>query len=292
MEVPMCRKSWLVGGLVLAAGFGAWGVAQAWWVKGHGTITEAACIALPDDVPAFFRAAGKILNHCAGDPDRWKSRDAKYLGSAIYPEHFIDWEDLEGNEPPMKRYDFLALAHKLKKSPDKIGTLPWAICEGYDKLLIGFADFRHDKDNNPAIPMKCIVHAGTMAHFTTDCSMPLHTTSDYDGRKDKDGKMTQHGIHARLDGFPENHGFTAEEISRGLQPKVVDNIWDHTIKFIKESRAQIDEAYRLDAAGGFEKPTDESRAFVMARCKAGAQFTMDLWYTAWVKSAKIQPPRY
>jgi hypothetical protein len=287
----MRRKSWIVGGLVLAAILGACGVAEAWWVKSHGTITEAASLALPDDVPAFFRSAGKVLAHCAGDPDRWKSREAKFLGSAVYAEHFIDWEDLEGNEPPPKRYDALALTQKLKKAPDKVGTVPWAICEGYDKLLIGFSDYRHDKDN-PAIPMKCVVHGGTMAHYTTDAAMPLHTTRDYDGRRGPDGKMAQKGIHARLDGFPENNGFTAEEISRGLQPKVVDDIWDYVIKFIKESHTHIDEAYKLDAAGGFEKPTDESRAYVMARCRAGAQFTMDLWYTAWVKSAKIAPPRY
>jgi len=237
-------------------------------------------------VPAFFRGAGKVLNHCAGDPDRWKSRDAKFLSSAIYPEHFIDWEDLDGNEPPPKRYDALALMQKLKKAPDKVGTVPWAICEGYDKLLIGFSDYRQDKDN-PAIPMKCIVHAGTMAHFTTDSAMPLHTTRDYDGRNGK-----QRGIHAKLDGFPEKNNFTAEEISRGLQPKVVDDVWDYVIKFIKESRTHIDKAYELDAVGGFDTPTDESRVFVMARCKAGAQFTMDLWYTAWVKSANVQPPRY
>jgi hypothetical protein len=287
----MRRKWWVIGGLVLAAGLAGWGVAKAWWIKGHETITEAAAIALPDDVPAFFRAAGKILANCAGDPDRWKNRDAKFLASAIFPEHFIDWEDLDGNEPPPKRYDALALMQNLKKAPDRVGTVPWAICEGYDKLLIGFSEYRHDKDN-PAIPMKCIVHAGTMAHYTTDSSMPLHTTRDYDGRRGPDGKMVQKGIHAKLDGFPEKNNFTAEEISRGLHARVVDDIWDYVIKFIKESRTHIDEAYKLDATGGFDKPTEESRAFVMARCKAGAQFTMDLWYTAWVKSAKVQTPRY
>jgi len=40
--------------------------------------------------------------------------------------------------------------------------------------------------------------------------------------------------------------------------------------------------YEFDAAGAFDKPTDESRAFILARVKAGAkQLTLDLWYTAW-----------
>jgi hypothetical protein len=57
------------------------------------------------------------------------------------------------------------------------------------------------------------------------------------------------------------------------------------------SHTHIDKAYELDAAGAFDTPTEESRAFVMARCRAGAQFTMDLWYTAWLKSAKL-PAHY
>jgi hypothetical protein len=27
----------------------------------------------------------------------------------------------------------------------------------------------------------------------------------------------------------------------------------------------------------------------MERCRAGAQFTMDIWYNAWLKSAKLPP---
>jgi hypothetical protein len=282
----MRRKPWLIGGLALAAGLLMWGGAEAWWVKSHGTITEAAANALPDEVPAFFRSAGKALNHLAGDPDRWKSPETPALNNAIYGEHFIDWEDLEGNEPPRKRYDAMALIQKLQKAPDKVGTLPWAIMEGYDRVLLAFRDYRNDREN-PAIPMKCIVYAGNLAHFTTDCAMPLHTTRDYDGRNGK-----QRGIHGKLDGFPETFGFSAEEISRGVQPKVIDDVWPYILKFIQESRSHIDKAYELDAAGTFKTPTDDSRAFVMARCRAGAQFTADLWYTAWVKSAKLPASRY
>lgn len=286
----MRRKSWILTGLIVASGVGLWGVAHAWWVNTHGSITEAAALALPDDMPAFFRAAGKSLGHCAGDPDRWKNRDAKFLKSAVYPEHFLDMEDLDGNEPPADRWVAYALMHKLQKPPDKVGTLPWAIMENYDRLMVGFYDYRQEP-GNPAVPMKCIVYGGNLAHYTTDASMPLHTTRDYDGRRGPDGKMKQKGIHAKLDGYPEKFGFTAEEISRGLQAKAVEDVWDYVNKFIKESHTHIDKAYELDAAGAFDKPTDESRAYVMARCRAGAQFTMDLWYTAWLKSAKL-PPHY
>jgi hypothetical protein len=179
---------------------------------------------------------------------------------------------------------------RLQKAPDKVGLLPYAIVEGYDRLAVAFYDYRKEP-SNPAIPMKCLVYAGNLAHYTTDASMPLHTTRNYDGKPGPNGRVVQKGIHAKLDGFPEKFKFTPEEVARGLEAKPVEDVWAYTIKFIKESHTHIDKAYELDAAGAFDTPTEESRAFVMARCRAGAQFTMDLWYTAWLKSAKL-PAHY
>ena len=49
---------------------------------------------------------------------------------------------------------------------------------------------------------------------------------------------------------------------------------------------------RPSAAAGLVRslgwaPTDASRAFILMRCKAGAQLTLDLWYNAWLKSEKL-----
>ena len=64
-------------------------------------------------------------------------------------------------------------------------------------------------------------------------------------------------------------------------------MWAHVGKFIAESHSHVGKCYELDAAGAFGMPTEESRAFILSRCRAGAQLTLDLWYTAWVKSEKL-----
>src|SRR5438067_1380319 len=143
-------------GAVLAAGGLLAGLASGWWVKGHGTIAEAAAARLPDDVPTFFRAGGKHLAYFAGEP--------------------------------------------------------------------------------------------------------------------------------------EKVGITAEEVCRGLEAKRVENVWEHVNRFIAESHAPIPACYELDAKGAFDTPTPESRAFVLARCRAGAQLTLDLWYTAWLRSDTLPAP--
>src|SRR5947207_5967221 len=104
------RTPWKAAAVVAVALAGLLvGVAPGWWVIGHGTITEAAAFGLPDEMPAFFRAAGKSLAHLAGDPDRWKNREATFLKSAESPNHFFDMEDVEGNELPPDRFKGMQL---------------------------------------------------------------------------------------------------------------------------------------------------------------------------------------
>jgi hypothetical protein len=263
-------------------------LAPAWWVKGHEAITEAAAARLPEEVPAFFRGGGKAMANFAGDPDRWKNRDTQHLRSAEEPSHFIDLEELGGKSLPPTRFEAIRLIGSLGKVPNRVGLLPYAILEGYEKLACAFYDYRQEP-NNPAVPMKCLVHAGTLAHYTGDAAMPLHTTVDYDGRH-KDGQIIQKGIHAKIDAFPEKNKFTPEEICRDLRPRKIDDVWAHINAVIKESHGQIDRCYALDAAGAFDTPTDESRAFIMERCRSGAQLTLDIWYNAWLKSATLPPP--
>jgi hypothetical protein len=281
------RKLLLGATLVIGA---VVGTASAWWVKGHATIAESATNRLPESMPAFFRAASPQLGHYAGEPDRWKNPSAKFLRAAEAPDHYIDLEDLEGNDLPDDRYKAAALIARLKHRPERTGMLPYAILENYDRLTCAFKDFRDDP-NNPAIQAKVLVYAGVLSHFSGDAVMPLHTTRNYDGKMGPDGKMIQRGIHAKIDAFPEKNGITAEEMSRDLEPKQIEDVWAHVIKTIKESHTHIDRCYELDAAGAFDKPTDESRKFILSRCRVGAQLTMDLWYSAWLRSEKM-PAHY
>jgi CRISPR/Cas system CSM-associated protein Csm3 (group 7 of RAMP superfamily) len=65
----------------------------------------------------------------------------------------------------------------------------------------------------------------------------------------------------------------------------------YVLQFIQESHKHVSRCYDLDAEGAFDRATPESRAFIMERCRAGAQFTMDLWYHAWLRSATM-PKHY
>jgi hypothetical protein len=258
---------------------------HAWWTKGHGTIAEAAAAGLPDTMPAFFRAAGKHFNHLAAEPDRWKE-GTRFLRAAESPNHYLDLEYLEGNKLPDDRYQAIQLLAQLHQKPDATGMLPYTIMEDYERLARAFADVRAQPENE-TVKMKCIVYAGVLSHYTGDCMMPLHTTKDYDGKRKDMGGFQQKGIHAKIDGYPEKNGFTAEEIGRGLHAVPVEDVWAYVQKRIEESHTYIEKCYEIDKAGGFDNPTPESREFIMQRCRAAAQFTMDMWLNAWLASAKM-----
>jgi hypothetical protein len=277
-------------GLVVVAALAAGGLGRAWWVIGHASVAEAAVTGLPDDVPLFFRAAAKQLGHLSGDPDRWKNKACKHLRAAESPDHFLDLEDFEGNALPADRWKAIALLQELKKDPEKVGFLPYAIMENYDRLSVAFYDYRADP-KDPAVQAKAIVYAGVLSHLTGDCVMPLHTTRDYDGRRNADGGFLQKGIHAKIDAFPEKNGLLAEEVGRGLKARKIDDVWGHVLQRIKDAHELVGRCYDLDRGGAFDRPTKESRAFILGRCREGAQFTMDLWYSAWLRSATM-PKHY
>jgi hypothetical protein len=279
---------YLLAGLLAGLLFG--GLCYGWWEKGHGSIAQGAVAGLPAEMPRFFRSAGKQLFHLAADPDRWKNPSCKALRAAEAPDHFIDLEYYGGKPFPADRYKAIELLQKLEKKPERTGMLPYAIMENYDRLSCAFYDYRAD-NLDPAIQAKCLVYAGILAHFTADCTMPLHTTKDFDGRPDKDGNLVQKGLHAKIDAFPERHGLTAEEMVRGLKSKKIDDVWAHIVERIHQSHKLVGKCYELDKAGAFDKPTRESRQFILDRCRTATQFTMDLWYTAWLRSASM-PKHY
>jgi len=262
---------------------------QAWWVVGHGRIAEAAVRALPEDLPEFFRQAGPALGQMAGDPDLWKNPGTKHLRASEGPEHFLDLEDLGGNEIPEDRYQAIQLIIRLGKKPEKVGLLPHALMDSYEKLACCFHDLR-EKPDDPVRRWRCLVYAGVLAHYAGDCAMPLHTTRDYDGRIREGKPPLQKGIHARLDAFPEKHGVSVEDIAKGLKLEAVENPWTRLLSEFRSSHRLVDEAYRLDQMGGFQEPGPESRAFVLGRCKAAAKFTAELWVAAWEKSKNLPKP--
>lgn len=65
------------------------------------------------------------------------------------------------------------------------------------------------------------------------------------------------------------------------------------MKYLFESYGQVPQLYKLDKVTRWDANDNnpESKQFVAARLAAASQMLANLWYTAWLGSANVRPPR-
>ena len=264
--------------------------AQAWWGDGHGILTEGAVLALPEEMPAFFRQGGNIASHVVFDPDLFKNRGVSVLRHAEEGEHYFDLEYLEERAIPPKRFDFIALCQELDLDPTKVGMAPYAIAEGTGRLAVAFAEHRKWPENE-AIQQKCLVYAGMLAHYAEDICQPLHATRYFDGKKQEDGTVIGKGIHEKVDSSVERLGFAPEDLAAGQDVAAFDSLMKAVTDQIKKSNWRVEEVYAL--WGHWEDENDARvRALTLDLARTSVRFTASLYLTAWQQSAEIRLPRW
>ena len=302
-KIPHMKRVLFTPALLCVVVFSLCPSAYAWWPQGHGILSEAAVRSLPPETPQFFRDEAKIVAHYSFDPDVAKNKAAPHVTNAEYSEHFFDWEliekplaeSLSGNRAlPEARYEFLKFCFQNKVEPNDVGLLPYAVAEWTERLTIDFAQHRRWPQNK-AIQNKCLVSAGTLAHYAEDLCQPLHVTIDHDGRANADGSSPKSGIHALVDGFVEVLELSTRELALGQKIESVGELLPAVVAEIHNSRAQIETVYGLQAvlpkAGAKPGATDPAVIrFTNERSREATRFTAALFLTAWRRSADVELP--
>ena len=264
--------------------------AWAWWGGGHDILTQASVKALPEEMPEFFRAAEKMVAHCAYDPDISKERGTPHARQAEYGEHYIDIE-LFGEHPiPEGRDAHLKLCAELGLEPRKVGTLPYALAEWTERLAVAFAEYRKWPDN-PMIQNKCFLYAGFLAHYAQDMCQPLHLTINFDGIKQPDGTRLHQGIHEKVDSAIEFLALKPMDLARGQQIEAVDDLMPAIIKQVKAGFSLVDSVYALaEDWKNLKDPTPDLVEFTLIRARESVRWTASLYLTAWKLSEGIRLP--
>ena len=245
-------------------------------------------LALPEEVPTFFRQGGAVASNVVFDPDLFKNRGVATLDHAEHGEHYFDLEYLKGRPIPAKRYDFIALCQELDLDPGRVGFAPYSIAEWTERLTVAFAELRKWPENE-AVQQKCLVYAGFIAHYAEDICQPLHATVHFDGMKQEDGTKVGQGIHERVDSAVERLGFTPQDLAAEQQPVAFDSLMGSVVDQIEESNGMVDAVYAL--MGQWEDGENaEVRALAEARARRAVHFTASLYLTAWRDSEGIRLP--
>ena len=290
----------------------------AWGNEGHTLINRSAAQAMPTSMPLFLRRAVAEIAYLGPEPDRWRSRTELELKQAQEPDHFLNYERLEGfGELPPGRYDFYKRAYERyfaaqktattdaeKKAaeqlrPDDIGLQPYITMEIYGRLKAALREYRKLKlahQPTQSAEAAAIFYAGWLGHYVADAAQPLHCTIYYNGWSgaNPNGYTTTPGIHSLFE-----TKFIAANLSR-LQvrdrlraPTRIEHPFQDYMQFIRESNAQVEKVYQLEKAGGFkDQGSPEALEFTRVRLAAGAQMLLNLWYTAWLESADLKAGEY
>lgn len=290
----MKSRRWiLVLGIVLVTGLVP--AVAAWWAPGHRILDALAFRLLAADVPAFFKEGRETIGFYAAEPDMWTEFKPSALRDAERAEHFCDLELLREEALPAARADFYFLCSRLHVSTDRVGRLPYAISEWYERLMIAFAHYRQAPDD-VRVQNKIYYIAAILSHYAADATQPLHTTIHYDGRVAADGSSPRSGIHLQVDALFGRIRPDAAALPGKTGTVGTDAVFKTAVAAIETSHALVDRVYELEpllppVEGPLANPLDpQVTAFAQERAAAAAGFIALLWNSAWKNSADLEVP--
>jgi hypothetical protein len=270
----------------------------AWGEKGHLMVGEAAGLTLPTSMPTFFLKRINELAYLNPEPDRWRNA-GESLEGVNPPDHFLDYEFARGIDLPRDRYKFIEAMQRDDRFRRKgitfseSGFLPWRIAELSEQLTAQFRLWRAASAlDRPAIENGIIQTAGILGHFAGDSSNPHHTTINYNGwiEPNPHHYAIDCNTHSRFERDFISHAIDIDMVVASVPAPVLRaDYFTAAVDGVKTSNALVEPLYVLDQKGAFSPfgpVSAEGRAFATERVAAGAGFLRDLWWSAWMNSAK------
>ena len=282
-------------------------LASGWGDVGHESINRAAAEKIPSSMPAFFAAASNRIAWLGPEPDRWRSDLEKPLNEAQAPDHFIDLEAVDWLKAfPPDRYQFIKDVYEYRAQhpranvppPEKIGFQPYITIEVFDRLKVAFREYRHAQARRASTAdaeANAIFYAGWLGHYVGDGSNPMHTSIQYNGwvGPNPRGFTTAHNVHRKMETDFVNANPEVTHIAQLVgKPVHLEEPFEDYIAYLRGSQSRVERAYQLEKEGGFDgRGTLESREFIRQQLGRGAQMLLNLWFTAWIDSAREPEPR-
>lgn len=290
--------------------------AAAWGAQGHRLVNGAAMRALPATVPPFLRtqSAHDEVALLGPEPDRIKGAGAP-LDDDDNPAHYVDAQDdasvagvVKLSALPADRRAYDAALRAARTDGWGQGYLPYAIADGWERIVRDFAYWRVDTIGeksaaNPderaffgfdravreAVTLRDI---GYWGHFVGDGSQPLHVSIHFNGWDGAKYPNPAHysdsrTIHARFEtDLVRAVGGEDFVLARVGAPNPSSApILAQAGNYLATSASFVPAVYQLEAAGGIDAHSPQAAALVLDRLAAGASEMRDLILAAWQASA-------
>ncbi len=255
-----------------------WLIFAGWGNVGHKIINPNAVNSFPQTFKQFNFWKDSLANH-ASDADTRKSKDQNES-----PKHFIDLEEFSDfitNGSVIQNYDSAVAKYGLYAITNA-GSLPWTIKKCYDTLVTAF----QQKDWHHAVLL-----SADLGHYIGDANMPLHLTTNYDGRP---SSQTSKGIHSRYESTMISKYSTSLPIQQN-EAVYLTNVQDYIFTMVYQNYHYVDSLYLADSISYATAKSNNSDLYYSTLWSLTKNYTGKLFskasetiasvmYTAWVNA--------
>lgn len=223
----------------------------AWGNKAHRLINNKAIETLPEEMKTMRTWIDYISDH-ASDADIRRDNGSDTTET---PKHYIDIdfydEFLNGNMIIEK--DEL-ISEYGEETVTKMGILPWATFETYNKLVQSFMEKNRDK---------ILIYIADLGHYVGDGHQPFHTMLNYDGQL-----TDQKGIHGR---------YESEMVNKYID-KISNSIESRGIEYVKNPLAYIFEYLKVSNSVAPIIFNADKLAFKQAESHGNSDYYRLMWF--------------
>lgn len=278
--------------------------APRWGFHGHEISGRAAATNLPAGLPAFFRKATEQLAYLNPEPDRWRGEGFREVNEAMRYDHYIDLEIIPAEVlASADRFRYLsALQDAGIANPARdAGLLPFRIVELYQRLVVDWRLWRAEKDagKREMVEQRILNDAGILGHYVSDAANPHHTSVHHnrwaEGYANPRNFTTEPGFHSRFESQYVGANIDAGELvpHMNARPRTLQNVRLETMAHIQRSHSRLERLYELDQQERWSAETRGTahREFAIERLVAAANMLRDVWWSAWIESARPEPQR-
>jgi hypothetical protein len=212
------------------------------------------------------------------------------------PRHYIDLDEYGENYQSLPKYWHDALEIYSEDTLTEHGTVPWHAYFTYKQLINAFADRDYTRIINKS---------SDIAHYLADASVPLHTTSNYNGQK-----TGQKGIHSfwetRLPKlYSDEYDFLVGQAKYLVDPQqaiweaVLDaHQWVDTLLIVERNltlKMGEGKKYSFEDNGKrtvrvyskkFSATYHNALPIVEIQMQKSTKLIGDFWYTAWIEAGQ------
>ena len=223
----------------------------AWGNKAHRLVNVRAVEMLPEEMN-LMKSWKEYIGDRASDAD---IRRDNRSDTTEWPKHFIDidyYAEFIAGKMIYDKDELISLYSA--ETVTKMGLLPWAALEAYNKLVQSFKEKNRDK---------VLIFAADLGHYVADGHQPFHTLLNYDGQL-----TDQKGIHGR---------YESEMVNRYID-QISNSLTTREVKYVAEPLEYI---FDFLTASNFYSPvifTADKTSFAQAGSHGSEDYYKLLWF--------------